>query len=1318
LIFNQLALAGIICSDSAEKTVLSPQMIVNAPFFQRVYEELDAKNGQISANFLHTKASIKKTPSALRKDLLEMINFLDNEDFKLLINNAHEEGYLTDDQAQVLRYALQSKAVSLEKVDKRIAQEEGIDTSTVTRRLVGTHGQKRVETGAYQILYEGAPSLLKEQLNRRLELYIKENMFDFLLSHITPEVQSLFELVIENWQGKAVEKQIIKIMINNPQAEWKDIYENKRVNLKRSTFYKTLKRIKEKINKSEIINKSFVIKDIVDREKTSALKYLSGNLDILRKELLEVIENSERLKAKKMPENEQIKILEMRLFQGKNYPSIDKENKFFPGRSQVFFNGRKLQANFYEGAIQKIKRFFVEKGIKELLPQGKYVFFFEVKNKINENSFEKGDLIFAIRSSSSKAKKIDTEKYIICGKSLDSTGHFSWNNYKINLSYFKRANIMLRVENDIPRYIQFGKDKDGKLIRDNNGNPLVIEIFDSIGRRKPVRRQLADKYFLRIKINGKKLRCSYNNAEEIVHKAVFSLKDIVIDVNSREFKKKLREVKKALWILRKDLKEKEKETARFIADMSGREDLFEILQNISVRGNFRAYLTFQSAFDAYMQRSAEERHFASLNRGMDKGGDLALLAALRDFGILKSKSSAGYADVHQTYAALMKTPEPKRTYAMLSKRKDEGGNSTLLKAYYKFKNELKKIYAFELPNNRGINGGRKRKSKTEVRDFLNDLPLHEQTAKRLKEKGLWWVYDGAKFYKIPLPKEKDFIEKTPYESYKHKVLNRQNSNEKINPVALWNLMETEQEARNQLIEYFLPIIIDMVEGFNGRKGKYITKNSQYYLDNDISEANLAMIESIDDWHPEMKISLKNFVKERVKTALKKRRNDSYSEKRTLRSLNTPRGNKDGKNSSGKKGPFGGGNFRTIEDTVPGQSIHVDDALERFETMKKAIIGIKNGGYDFLKGTELAINPELLIPRQTKERFAQDFKEYLIEKNILKNIPGDFAIWVIGSMGNIGLARKGESDVNLVILTEATSTQNRDALIALRNLIGSGIISSGNNVNFFLEIGKNSNLKSLALEAPDLVSLLEKYNLKYANNGNAVSVEIMSLNDLGMMKNSALCRVCFHIADNIAGMGDNGILVIESKPGFADKVKDKLKGRFYYDFDYQAGFASNYLMRFFAAQLINLKDKQLPLERTEEQPQKAEQLGPPAIDDDSYASFYILNNKVHVEVNNGSVSLRLKQLLNGEIRGSRKEWREFLITFQGKEIYVDDPIISKKINKHTAALLDEQSDELYELLVQEQQDISRSIQPQQTSWHCSTFDFQEAMRAQKLIGLAI
>ncbi|MBU1044570.1 MAG: hypothetical protein KJ915_09285 [Candidatus Omnitrophica bacterium] len=1278
------------------RDTLSPQIQTSLPLIQNAYSFLKANKEQGNTLFLRTEASIEKTPSELRKDLLELMEFLGKKDFKILIDIAFKDKVLTQDQYEVLLYCLKQGAVSLEKIDRTFSQQRRVDITTVTRWLVGTSEQGRKEIGAYQIIYEDASPSLREKIDQKLAVYIKENIFDFFLNHMDAEIKNVMEKAIENWQGEEVEKEIIRIKLSNPGVAWKDIYEHENVNLKKGKFYKTLKRIKKNFNKAIDNEGTVIIEKIIIEESPRALKYLAGDLMELKTELLDVIETSERLKVKKMDEEEKSFVLRMSLFEGEKHRAIDKINKFFLGRSQMFLNGRTLEENFYEGA-KKIKQFL-------LLPGGKYLCFFEPKDEMINNSFEKNNLVFAVLNSSSKAKRINLDKYIISGKSLSLGGNFVWNQYKINCSNFQSANIEFRVENDIPRFIKLLQNKEGQQIRDNKGEPLVIEVFDMFGQKVSVRRQLADKYFLKLKLNDKKIRCSYNEAEKNVHEAIVDLKRISIDLDSWQFKKKLREVKKALWVIRGDLKGKEQETARFICDMAGRDDLFEILQNISMKGMFRSYLTFQSAFDAYMARDKDKRHFDSLNCSKAKGGDITLLDAVRNYGILKRKIEAEYKDVHEAHKEFMFMDKKDISYVQLSMRKDDGGNPMLLKAFYKFRQELKDIYGFTLPDNT-----HKRKSKKEVQAFLDNIPEREQTPKKLKENNLWWVYNGAKYYKIVLPKERDFIDNTGYDSYKERINNR-NKYQEVDMFELWHSMETDQEARNQLIEYFMPMIIDTVEDFNGRKGKYITEHSQFYLDGDISRASVAMIEAIDDWHPEMDMMLDGFVKDRIISAFKKSINEFYKDKRIMQSSNTPKGNKDG-NYAGKSGPFGNGRINTLDDKFEANTVAADDAFDRVQRMERAVAGIGKGDYSFLVGSEFEINESMLIPKIRKQQFAEELRSYLLKRGVLENISGKFAIWVMGSMGNIGLARKGDSDVNLIVLMQASNGQCKEAVWSLEALIGTGEIFEGNDENFILEIGKNGSRQELDFYAPQFVSLLEKYEVGINGKG-AASIEVVSTNAAGYGDNRALKRARFHVVDDITGMGTNGILVLESDEGIAQELKQQVRDRFVDDFEYHIDFANEYLIYFFAEQVEKLKstiDKnkkvELPLEPNVEIQEEASEESSIFQKADSPRNRGFFQDKVRLEVFNGFVSIRLIDLIEGGVMAFKDEWRHMLTVFEGKNIFVDDYLKTDNVDPGKEEAIEALSDELLIYLQKEIQQMSGHHEKGGQGWTCSSFDFE-------------
>ena len=747
------------------------------------------------------------------------------------------------------------------------------------------------------------------------------------------------------------------------------------------------------------------------------------------------------------------------------------------------------------------------------------------------------------------------------------------------------------------------------------------------------------------------------------------------------------------------------------------------------------YSTPDAVRAALEKRPKKERTALALNQPYPKG-NRALLWAARRFHIKLTRQPLDkyYPDAAAIYIALKQRKEKHNTAKMLNRPVPQGGNHTLLFEYYKHKSQIEEEFGYVIPQEERRGIVPKYPTKEIALQVLNERPIGQRTAKSLLQRkdlgGNWALHSACKRFGIPLDKEELFA--AGYDRYRKKILTAQEG-VNINVFDYWLALQeaTGRECdaiRDVLINNFMPIIFAKAEiGKTATKVdplKGISMNQTFNYDDLVSGAVLELIVGLDFWHPDITIEedkdakpdLEEYLLAKIDRALKLMRKKIYPHKWKEISITAPYGNKNGNNAL-SKGAFGASKQMILGDKLESKTKAVDTSMMRFEKMVKVLELFRNGDYSFIQSAintldeETAMNfnfdEKLLISKKDKINFKKDLYDYLVKRDILKLIPGKYSLWLMGSMGDIGLARKGLSDVNILIVTDAPLHTLKEAMIEIRRAIGSGIVRVGKEGNVTLEIGKEHEYRDMISNAPDLVSLVERYNLGNAEKGIA-SIEMLSLNASDSKDNRALYRAQFHLTEDLYQMGINGALIAESHEGVAQTTKDAFLNSIAMGNSEYLFFMNDYLSRFFEKQVravISAHKFAKPRLKSEKQekiiqdPIEKKSEGDKDMERGELTSSELMIKKtfnqevklngtvIKMVCNNGSLSMQLTGVLNEGVEFYREFWQKVALDFNGKDIFIDDPELDEEeIDAGMLVALEQQTDHLCEVMKETVQEL--------------------------------
>ncbi|MFC1709684.1 metallophosphoesterase [Candidatus Omnitrophota bacterium] len=706
------------------------------------------------------------------------------------------------------------------------------------------------------------------------------------------------------------------------------------------------------------------------------------------------------------------------------------------------------------------------------------------------------------------------DNHIARGERFSEKGKLNFGVYLGICDYASGATVEIMIIDGEPRFVRFIHDRNGKPIVDKQGRKLVIRVGEEF-------------------------------TKQIVEKAA----EVLLTQNQME--SAVRSITKDLIAL-----DAQPSLARTIAralvgyglDTEERRELHSRLVGLGIirLEDSSLLLSVQTALEELVLDLADLSESTTLSYiyyllGQQLGIDFALPGKRVQKGLV-------YTTPEVANRALNQRPESERTSARLNRAFSEGGDSALLRVSSEF----------ELPL---VKADRPRLYPTieSALDALEGLPLNARTPAKLQKSGKGNLYAAARRFGIPLPTESSLSasEAQGYRLYRRQALSNEQAPMKENKLyELWQMMEQgDNEARDELISYFMALVIKAVEAKSDIETLFDygarSESRLYRWDDYIQQGNLAILEALDEWDLGMEEDLESFMRAKIEGSIHEWRKVEYVEERRTRSLSEPLGGK-------KNNRLFGTDF-TLEDRLE----QPDNPVERFTFMRERLALIQDGNLDFLEDESIDLDRGMLLSKEEKIMFMQELRAYFIEKGIDRVMPAGFGMWLIGSMGNIGIARRNSSDVNILVVTEG---DHKLAAVTLRDLIGTGIIQSGDSNNISsIQIGGGRSTLERIMRFTDFIDLVQRHQLGEEGR-NIASIEVISIDDIINADNRPMHRARFHITENINQMGTNAILVMESQDGLAQEVQERLRAELTtsaMDYEY---FVMDYSLRFFAKQV--------------------------------------------------------------------------------------------------------------------------------------------------------
>jgi len=470
--------------------------------------------------------------------------------------------------------------------------------------------------------------------------------------------------------------------------------------------------------------------------------------------------------------------------------------------------------------------------------------------------------------------------------------------------------------------------------------------------------------------------------------------------------------------------------------------------------------------------------------------------------------------------------------------------------------------------------------------YFSRLP-EDRTAKALKRRildgGDWSLYLAAKRYGILEEENTDYLsDLTPHQrsmqklwDYAHPVkgaVDEGNGNgSEISLVELWYMMAEDRDmsAQEKLLQAFLPRAFEIAKEFGLVEpyGKFISDTQAFNGDDLMGEAVNAILNALYSWNVGLCINLEDYVEEEIRKAVHNERNNPLYNRYVSRSLNDPYNNK---RKSGDTGGYigkGGKKYNRLEDSLSAD--HVDDPAERFKRMQGLLEAALEREYPIparaLPDQSLF---DHLFSRQEKESFSVELNSYAERTKLFPAQLKPFAVWIVGSMGHLGLARKEASDLNLLVFTESSPEKVREAMRLLQGRLG-GKIEMRSSVEEVLQVGKNGDFSRVTFDAPDFAHFMERNKIGSRSRGY-MTIEVVHLNGTPTASSRTLQRAYLHLAENLYRLGINAIGVTESEEGFSSRILQKLAPIAMDDPAEYAYFMHEYQLRFFTKQVIKVR----------------------------------------------------------------------------------------------------------------------------------------------------
>jgi hypothetical protein len=610
--------------------------------------------------------------------------------------------------------------------------------------------------------------------------------------------------------------------------------------------------------------------------------------------------------------------------------------------------------------------------------------------------------------------------------------------------------------------------------------------------------------------------------------------------------------------------------------------------------------------------------------------------------VLRGVKPHVYPTPQATHEGLIQREESEQNIKSLNRRKADGGDPALLLSYYRYRDILKNDFQYELPQlHRGKLSGPK-KEKVKVEDIGNG-------------------YDTLVDYVIKESSSDSFFDE-PADLY-----------------IAWSdyTYNGNTEARDQLLNYFLFSIINRTKGFDSPERRQIYQDEwgmkQSKLDL-VHEAALSVLEAIEKYDPQSDRGevLEEHIEAAIEQAIKEyRKRQGFNVNGSLVkgeyreiSISSPYKNMNG-NGTSKNGPYGTQDERTLEDDIStSENREVFSNMEIFERLEKISLSLKNEDYSFLEDVGITFDKNLFLSAREKQVFRQEVADFFEKKGLIEKHSFPFGMWLMGSMGNIGIARKGLSDANFLVVAHAPYSECLDFIKSMRRMIGSGTIREGFDGTLTLTVGARETYDELEENSQEFFKIFKHYDLLNAERGIA-TIEVIPWSVIDN-ETRAANRAQFHLTENIYDMGVNASLVLASEKEFSESVLIVVKKSI--DTGYMR-FLNDYLTAFFEEQVRHVIQAHLAergnrsIVYSKKEIKQAVELG---------VEKYLIDDALKVEHETDGIAISFLKPIPEGIQQYRDLWRFLLELYRDQPIMIDAPGQSHPV-------IEAQSDELADFM---------------------------------------
>jgi hypothetical protein len=371
----------------------------------------------------------------------------------------------------------------------------------------------------------------------------------------------------------------------------------------------------------------------------------------------------------------------------------------------------------------------------------------------------------------------------------------------------------------------------------------------------------------------------------------------------------------------------------------------------------------------------------------------------------------------------------------------------------------------------------------------------------------------------------------------------------------------ELTGRTLDLEKYTPLERASIITVLGDEASHLSPTEQKRLKRLILESYFPRLcpQSAGEWLPGRKQGLEEFMRERIRAAIHRSDMYPFGDKKVTDQFSKPSGNS-------RAGSGNAGRQRTLEDRLGTED---GDPLERLEHMKTRLLQIRRGDYSFLWDSEFTLDQSVLFSQDEKEAFKTDLLAFFREKEIFKGFDFPFGLWLVGSLGHIGLARKEASDINLMIVADAPEKKLSDMLTVVSQRLGGTAVYKTDQGSLLFHIGRGDDWAETRATDPDFVRLCQSHDL--GRPSSLATIEAVSTYGHVAPETVALNRARFHIDEVLCEVGENARFVLESDPGDSVRVSSSLVKKLSTDARTYEYFMAEYLLHFFAKQVLRLNE---------------------------------------------------------------------------------------------------------------------------------------------------